>query len=53
MLKEKYRLKNNEVVTLIPVGDVHIGSSQINEENFEYWEGIVSKIKKNRRMYLM
>lgn len=53
MLKDNYRLKNNEVVTIIPVGDVHIGSSQFNEEFFEYWESIVSKIKKNRRIYLM
>ena len=53
MLKDNYRLKNNEVVTLIPVGDVHIGSSQFNEEFFEYWRSVVSKIKKNKRIYLM
>lgn len=53
MLKKKYKLKNNEIVSIIPMGDAHIGSYQFNEEFFEYWESVVSKIKKNRRIYLM
>lgn len=53
MLKEKYKLKGNEVVSIIPVGDIHIGSNEFNEEFLEYWESVINKIKKNRRIYLM
>ena len=52
MIKKKYKLKKGEV-NIIPLGDTHIGSSQFNEEFFEYWLSVVDSIKKNRRIYLM
>lgn len=53
MIKNEYALKKGEVVNIIPVGDTHIGSSQFNEEFFEYWLETVKSIKGNRRIYLM
>lgn len=53
ILSEEYNLKSNNVVTLCPVGDIHVGSEQFNEEFFEYWLKTIQKIKNNRRIYLM
>lgn len=53
MLKEEYALKDGEVVNIIPVGDLHIGSCQFNEEFFEFWLETISEIKHNRRIYIM
>ena len=51
-MKTEYALSSNETVNIIPIGDFHIGSSQFNQEFYEYMLNTIKKLK-NRRIYLM
>ena len=52
IMKTEYALSSNETVNIIPIGDFHIGSSQFNQEFYEYMLNTIKKLK-NRRIYLM
>lgn len=52
LMKTEYALSSNETVNIIPIGDFHIGSSQFNQEFYEYMLNTIKKLK-NRRIYLM
>lgn len=53
MARDNYRLKGNSKVYIIPVGDIHVGSKQFNEEYFNYFLDTVDAIQSDKRIYLM
>lgn len=53
MLQDEYELGYKEVLYLVPVGDMHIGSPECNHHFLKYWKDVVSRIKSPKRLYLM
>jgi UDP-2,3-diacylglucosamine pyrophosphatase LpxH len=52
-LQTDYTLKGKQHLTIIPVGDIHRGSPELNRDYLEYWQSIVEKIPDPKRIYLM
>jgi UDP-2,3-diacylglucosamine pyrophosphatase LpxH len=50
---DTYKLKSKELLYLCPVGDLHWGSPEFNEEYLQYWADLISRIKNPKRIYLM
>jgi UDP-2,3-diacylglucosamine pyrophosphatase LpxH len=53
MSKQSYRLKGNQKVYIIPIGDLHICSPEYNAEYLEYCLDKIDEIKSQKRIYLM
>ncbi len=53
MVKTNYKLRGNEKVYILPIGDIHIGSEQFDEKYFQYCLDTVDSIKSDKRIYLM
>lgn len=54
MIKTKdYSLKSNETVKICPLSDMHIGSTEFDEEFFDYAIKTIKKIKSNARIYVL
>lgn len=51
-MKTEYALQSNEQINIIPIGDLHIGSQQFNQEFYQHLLETIKK-QKNRRIYLM
>lgn len=52
-MKTNYRLKNNQTLTIIPIGDIHIGSEEFNQDFFEYSLTRIEEIPGEVLIYLM
>jgi len=52
-LQYDYNLDYKEVLYLVPVGDMHIGSPECNHKYLKYWSDVISRIKAPKRVYLM
>lgn len=49
---DEYKLKSNETVSILPLSDLHVGSSQFNEDFFDQWLDMAKKTK-NKRIYCL
>lgn len=49
---DEYKIKSNETVSILPLSDLHVGSSQFNEEFFEEWIKMARRTK-NKRIYCL
>lgn len=49
---DEYKLKSNQTVSIIPLSDLHVGSSQFNEDLFDKWCRMVRDLK-NKRIYCL
>jgi UDP-2,3-diacylglucosamine pyrophosphatase LpxH len=52
-LKSEYFLKGKQQINLIPVGDIHLGSEQLNYDYLDYWKHTIKNLKGEKRIYLM
>lgn len=53
MIKQEYRLKKGQNLTIIPLSDLHLGSEQFNQEYFEYALQRIDDIPGQKRIYLV
>lgn len=53
MLQNSYKLREKELLYLLPLGDLHLGSPECNLEYLDYWRDMVSRIKNPKRIILM
>lgn len=53
MSKTGYRLRANQKTYILPVGDLHIGSPEFNEDYFLYCLDKIDEIKSPKRIFLM
>jgi UDP-2,3-diacylglucosamine pyrophosphatase LpxH len=51
--KTGYRLKGNQKVYILPIGDLHIGSPEFNEGYFDYCLDKIDELTSPYRIYLM
>lgn len=49
---DEYKIKSNETVSILPLSDLHVGSSQFNEEFFDEWIKMARRTK-NKRIYCL
>ena len=49
---KSYKIKSNETVSILPLSDLHVGSSQFNEEFFDEWIKMARRTK-NKRIYCL
>ena len=47
-----YKIKSNKTVSIFPLSDLHVGSSQFNEDFFDEWLKTAKKTK-NKRIYCL
>lgn len=52
-MKTNYKLRASEKIYILPIGDIHIGSSEFNEPYFNYCLDTIDNIKSDKRIYLM
>jgi hypothetical protein len=50
---DNYTLKEKEILYLLPIGDIHLGSEECNLEYLSYWKETTKRIKNPKRIYLM
>lgn len=52
-MQDKYSLKDKELLYLLPIGDIHLGSENCNQDYLDYWLDTTRRIKNPKRIYLM
>jgi UDP-2,3-diacylglucosamine pyrophosphatase LpxH len=53
MVPSDYTLKDKDLLYILPIGDIHLGSEDANLEYLDYWMDTVRRIKAPKRIYLM
>lgn len=53
MLQDSYTLKEKEILYILPIGDIHLGSEDCNLDFLDYWKDTTKRIKNPKRIYLM
>lgn len=51
-MKKNYNLRGNQILNIIPLSDLHIGSEQFNEDYFNYRLELIDRIESDKRIYL-
>jgi predicted MPP superfamily phosphohydrolase len=50
---DSYTLKGNDLLYVLPLGDLHLGSPECNLDYLDYWREMVSRIKNPKIILLM